>query len=75
MEMSKIVIAYIKKSKKHLHCLMDDSRFLQQVLGYLRSHHRPATCELHLQVFAEATRVLIDDSASVSESFHKIVDQ
>lgn len=54
---------------------MNDSRFLQQVLGYLRSHHRPTTCELHLQVFAEATRVLIDDGASVSEGFHKVVDQ
>lgn len=54
---------------------MDDSGFLQQVLGYLCSHHRPATCELHLQVFAEATRVLIDNGASVSEGFHKVVDQ
>lgn len=74
MEMSKIVIAY-KRSKKHLHGLMDDSRFLQQVLGYLRSHHRPATRELHLQVFAESTGVLIDDGAGVSEGFHEVVDQ
>lgn len=54
---------------------MDDSGFLQQVLRYLGSDHRPSTAELHLQVFAKAAGVVIDDSASVPESLHQAVDQ
>lgn len=54
---------------------MDDSRFLQQVLGYLRSDHCSSTSKFHLQVFAKAARVVIDDGAGVPESLHQAVDQ
>lgn len=64
-----------RKTGRYLHRLVDDPGFLQQVLGYLRSGHRPAVGELHLQVFAEAAGVVIDDSAGVSKSLHQTVDQ
>lgn len=54
---------------------MDDSGLLQQVLGHLRSDHRPPAGELHLQVLAEAAGVVIDDGAGVPESLHQAVDQ
>lgn len=54
---------------------MDDSGFLQQVLGDLRSGHRSPVRELHLQVLAEAAGVVVNDGAGVSESLHQAVDQ
>lgn len=54
---------------------MDDSGFLQQVLRYLRSDHCSSTGELHLQVFAKAAGVVIDDGAGVPKSLHEAVDQ
>ena len=54
---------------------MDDSGFLQQVLGYLRSDHSPPAGELHLQVLPEAAGVVVDDGAGVSERLHQAVDQ
>lgn len=64
-----------RKTGWYLHRLVDDPGFLQQVLGYLRSDHRSAVGELHLQVFPEAAGVVIDDGAGVSESLHQTVDQ
>lgn len=64
-----------RRRKGYLHCLVDDSRFLQQVLGYLGSDHRSSASELHLQVFTKAAGVVIDDGASVPESLHQAVDQ
>lgn len=54
---------------------MDDTRFLQQVLGYLGADHGSTTGELHLQVLPEAAGVVVDDSASVPEGLHQVVDQ
>lgn len=54
---------------------MDDSGFLQQVLGDLRSGHCSPVGELHLQVLAEAAGVVVNDGAGVSESLHQAVDQ
>lgn len=65
----------VKEVVKHLHCLVDDPGLLQQVLGDLGPYHRPATRELHLQVFAKATGVLVDDGAGVAEGLHQAVDQ
>ncbi len=73
-------IAYIWQKDKerrtwYLHCLVDDSGFLQQVLRYLRSDHRSSAGELHLQVLAKAAGVVIDDGAGVPKSLHQAVDQ
>lgn len=54
---------------------MDDSGFFQQILRYLRPHHRSSAGELHFQVFAEAAGVVVDGSAGVPEGFHQVVDQ
>lgn len=62
-------------SFRDVHGLVDDSGLLQQVLGYLRSDHRPSAGELHLQVLPEAAGVVVDDGAGVSEGLHQAVDQ
>lgn len=54
---------------------MDDPGLLQQVLGDLGPHHCPATRELHFQVFAKATGVLVDDGAGIAKGLHQAVDQ
>lgn len=59
----------------YLHSLVDDPGFLQEILGYLGAHHRPSSGELHFQVLAEATGVVVDGRAGVSESLHQAVDQ
>lgn len=80
-QMKVITVAYIRQKdrkrqrKWYLHCLVDDSGFLQQVLRYLRSDHSSPAGELHLQVLPEAAGVVVDDGAGVSECFHQAVDQ
>lgn len=69
------VLDRVRGVEQHLHCLVDDPGLLQQVLGDLGAHHRPATRELHLQVFAKAAGVLVDDGAGVAEGLHQAVDQ
>lgn len=65
----------IKTKELYLHCLVDDSGFLQQILRYLCSNYRSATGELHLQVFAEAAGVVVDGGAGITECLHQTVDQ
>lgn len=54
---------------------MNDAGLLQQVLRYLSSHHCSSIGELHLQVFAEAAGVSVDDGAGVPKRLHQAVDQ
>lgn len=57
-----------------LRSLFDDPRLLQQVFRYLGPNNRSCRRELHLQVLAEATGVIIDCRASVSKGLDERVN-
>lgn len=59
------------KPEKHIHRLLNDPGFLQQVLGDLGPDDRSSGRELHLQVFAEAAGVVIDSRAGVPEGLNE----